>query len=512
MNQFKKLVDAASLAIFLVVTLCLGLAAAGWIGVSLFLKDNPHKQAILIAAGIVLLLLAYVLSRWVAKLVLSPLKATWQAVMHVSAAHSDIGAPVIDKLPMGREIVKQLATQIYALASKAPVDAARPTANVNLITTVAKTLPVAILACNAEQKIVFANDAAQKILPETKELLGKNFNDCFNLLFPSTNTLENWLQSVHKTTITATESWDHIRLADERGNAIRQFDITAYYNEGLGDAMAISIILRDRTEQYDSQDEDIGYVALAVHELRTPLTIMRGYIEALEEELGEGLGPELQNFIHRLSASAQQLTSFVSNILNVARVEENQLELHLVEENWPETLRGACKDMELRARVHNKRIAYEIADDIPTVGVDKISIYEVITNLLDNAIKYSQDSKFIHIRSKVTAEGMIETSVQDFGAGIPTSVLPHLFDKFYRGHRNRGQVGGTGLGLYLSKAIVEAHGGQIWAASKEGEGSTFGFTLQPYSKIAENGKNGDNNDELTRSAYGWIKNHSLYRR
>ncbi|HZM63807.1 MAG TPA: ATP-binding protein, partial [Candidatus Saccharimonadales bacterium] len=83
-------------------------------------------------------------------------------------------------------------------------------------------------------------------------------------------------------------------------------------------------------------------------------------------------------------------------------------------------------------------------------------------------------------------------------------------EKFYRSHRSKEQVGGTGLGLYLSKAIVEAHGGHIWVQSKEGQGSVFGFTVVPYAQLAETSKAGDNKD-IVRGAHGWIKNHSLYR-
>jgi signal transduction histidine kinase len=146
----------------------------------------------------------------------------------------------------------------------------------------------------------------------------------------------------------------------------------------------------------------------------------------------------------------------------------------------------------------------------PAVGADHISISEVINNLIDNAIKYSGASKVINIETKVNQEGLVETTVQDFGVGIPSSIMPNLFTKFYRDHRNRAQIGGTGLGLYLSKAIVTAHGGTIWVRSKEGEGSTFGFTLLPYEKLAAVQKAGES--DVTRSAHGWIKNHSLYRR
>jgi signal transduction histidine kinase len=134
-----------------------------------------------------------------------------------------------------------------------------------------------------------------------------------------------------------------------------------------------------------------------------------------------------------------------------------------------------------------------------------------LSNLVGNAVKYSGKSKKVVIKSYVNSEGMIETIIQDGGVGIPASVLPNLFEKFYRSHRSRNEVGGTGLGLYLSKAIVDAHGGHIWVRSKENNGSTFGFTVSPYAKLAEEKKTGDNN-AISRGAHGWIKNHSLYSR
>jgi len=166
--------------------------------------------------------------------------------------------------------------------------------------------------------------------------------------------------------------------------------------------------------------------------------------------------------------------------------------------------------MGLRAKVRGITLQLTVAPDLPKVGVDRLSVTEVINNLIDNAIKYSGTSKTIKIDSHLTQDGLVETTVQDFGVGIPSSIMPNLFSKFYRDHRNRAQIGGTGLGLYLSKAIVTAHGGNIWVRSKEGEGSTFSFTLQPYDRLADEQKNGNN--ELVRGAHGWIKNHSLYRR
>jgi len=129
----------------------------------------------------------------------------------------------------------------------------------------------------------------------------------------------------------------------------------------------------------------------------------------------------------------------------------------------------------------------------------------------DGKLERREISKTIAIETHLTTDGLVETTVQDFGLGISASIMPNLFTKFYRDHRNRAQIGGTGLGLYLSKAIVAAHGGTVWVRSKESEGSTFGFTLLPYDRLTEELKR-SGNQEITRSAHGWIKNHSLYRR
>ena len=168
--------------------------------------------------------------------------------------------------------------------------------------------------------------------------------------------------------------------------------------------------------------------------------------------------------------------------------------------------------MELRAKALGKHINYNTESKLPSVAIDRVSIYEVLCNLLDNAIKYSGESTEIELKTYKTQDGLVETTIQDHGVGIPTNVLPSLFEKFHRNFRNRSQVSGTGLGLYLSKAIINAHGGDIWVKSKEGEGTTVGFTLKPYSMLADELKSGNNKDDMVRTAHGWIKNHSLYRR
>ena len=363
-----------------------------------------------------------------------------------------------------------------------------------------------------EESVVYANaKAGEYIGMKPADIMGKNFYMIMDMSFPSESTLDKWLKKSKEDSATATMSWERVRLNVLDNHPTLLFDLAAYYNKGNAMKYETVLLLFDHTKQYSQDDQAISFVALSVHELRTPLTILRGYIEALEDEMGSQMSPELKDFMQKMSATAQQLTAFVNNILNVARVDNDQLELQMHEENWGDILLSSVNAINLRAQVRGIKLETTIAEGLPSVGVDRLSIYEVINNLIDNAIKYSGESKSIKIDAHMTKDGLVETTIQDFGVGISPSIMPNLFTKFYRDHRNRAQIGGTGLGLYLSKAIINAHGGNIWVRSKVGQGSVFGFTLQPYAKLAEEIKNSDNK-EIVRGAHGWIKNHSLYRR
>jgi signal transduction histidine kinase len=458
--------------------------------------------------------LTFVATRLVSSLVLQPLKVLWQGILHLSPTEHGTAAPDFNKLMVGREMVTSLMAQVYQLANvaeHAATEAKQQTHDLHR-NFIAQNLPLPLFVLDATDTITFANEAASHYIGIAGEdMVGKNAYMVLDMSFPSEDTFETWIKASKAGAATAAASWERVRLNVRDDHPERHFDLAAYYNRDNPDHHETMIVLFDHTKTYSQDDQAVSFIALSVHELRTPLTLLRGYIEVFEDELQGQMSPELESFMQKMRAMSEQLTAFVNNILNVARVEDDQLELRLQEENWSTILKSSIEMISLRAKVRGISLQCRINLDLPTVGVDAISIREVINNIVDNAIKYSGNSKTIKIETKLNAEGMVETSVQDYGVGIPSSVLPNLFTKFYRDHRNRAQFGGTGLGLYLSKAIVTAHGGSLSVRSKEGEGSTFSFTLQPYAQIAEAQKlNGDQG--ITRSAHGWIKNHSLYRR
>ncbi len=511
MDHFKRLSVQIRNYLFLVFFVSnILVAAAVWLAVQRFAITSWPLVALIV---IVVVLVAGVSAVLMTPIITEPIRFLRQAILHVLPSHSGTAAPNLEQSHIGRELVTSLSLQVYQLASSAPLPTAKESIGMNnSANNIANHVPLPLIVIDKSSLIQFVNEAACTYLQlPMNELIQKNIYSVLDLSFQSEQTLDKWLVDCRSNKVTASKSWERVRLKVANLTAPLQFDMAAYYSKDDPSGAETILALFDHSERYRQDDEAASYIALAVHELRTPLTILRGYIEVFEDELVNQLNPEMADFMKKMQASAESLAAFVNNILNVARVDENQLTLELQSESWSDIVNSAVADMQLRAQVHDKIIQAEIATDLPAVAVDRVSIYEVLNNLLDNAIKYSGQAKQIVVKARLGQDGMVETTVQDFGVGVPESVIPNLFDKFYRSHRSRAQIGGTGLGLYLSKAIVKAHGGQIWVRSKEGQGSVFGFALVPFDKLAEQQKNSDNKD-IVRGAHGWIKNHSLYRR
>jgi signal transduction histidine kinase len=449
-----------------------------------------------------------------ARYLAQPTKLIWQAILHIAPDAANVPAPNLKKRTIGHDLVMNLVSHVYQLASVVEtIEKTEANKQPDLKSDfVANSLPVPLLVLDKSQSVLFANRSTCEYLKRTAaEIIGQNVYSVLDMSFGTEETFDKWLVKAKQSSAVETKLWERVRLTVEGEDTQRQFDLAAYFNAENPQGFETMLVLFDRTTAYGRDDQGLGFIEMAVHELRTPVTLLRGYIDIFEEELDGKLDPELRDYLHKMNITAEGLTAFINNVLNVARVENDQLTLKLHEEQWSEIVKTVINDFGLRAKIQGITIEATIAKGLPTVGVDRVSIYEVLGNLLDNAIKYSGGGKKIVIRSALNKEGLIETTVQDYGAGIPTGIIGNLFDKYYRSHRSRAQVGGTGLGLYLSKAIIGAHGGRIWVNSHEGQGSTFGFTILPYAKLADEKKNGDNND-ITRGAHGWIKNHSLYSR
>lgn len=473
----------------------------------------PGMKPILSAAIMcgLLVLLGGIFMWIVTRLAFAPFEQLSRAILHVSRVEENVAAPALDSLKLGRAQVTELSQAAYDLAishnsTSAPSNATTDAAMKRLVLQA----PLPMLAIDKQNRVALANPACLEYVGMSSEqLVGSPVSEIMRLVFPKTVTLQEWMDDCRANKLVDTISWERVRLLNQQSNPMRQFDMAAHYSKANDSDIDTVIGMFDKTTRYAADDQDLSFVAIAIHELRTPITMMRGYIELFEDEIGPSLNAELTEFMQKMSAAGNSLTTFVSNILNVARIENNQLQVQLAEADWNKTLQKSCADLNLRARVRGKTIEYQLAENLPTVAVDGASIFEVLNNLVENAIKYSGQSNRIIIKT-FPYQNMVATTVQDFGIGVPATLLPHLFEKFYRSHRSRTSVSGTGLGLYVCKAIIDAHGGRIWVESTEGRGSAFSFLLPNYASIAANPQS-SNNEGITREAHGWIKNHNLLR-
>lgn len=436
-------------------------------------------------------------------IVSKPFGKLTKAVAHVSKDPVVTAPPALTQADE-QSGLKALVQTVYELAVAAPQKSDK-TGGQGLFRELAQKLPCGVIVIGADGTIAYANSQA----PITTAPGGKTV---VTLNFDQTDTLTTWLQDCRANKVHESRQW--VRVADKLPGEVdrRIFDVAAYYQKEASSNVETVVVTFDRTNIYQRDQEDMDFIALAAHELRGPITVIRGYLDVFNEELTAKLDEEQRQLLERLEVSAERLASYVNNILNVSRYDRHQFTLHMQQEQLSTIVEGVVPDLNLRAKTQGRTLRFDIPQGLPTVAADRSTIGEVITNLVDNAIKYSQPGGEVILRASAK-DNQVEVTVQDYGIGIPASVIGNLFNRFYRSHHSNKIVGGTGLGLYICKAIIEMHGGTIWARSAEGQGTTFGFTLATYQSVADKLQNGNNiNSDIVQRPEGWIKNHAMVRR
>jgi two-component system phosphate regulon sensor histidine kinase PhoR len=229
----------------------------------------------------------------------------------------------------------------------------------------------------------------------------------------------------------------------------------------------IVLIFSDISELKAVQQMKRDFVVNVSHELRTPLTAIKGFVETLQEET---TGNE-HRYLTIIARHTDRLINIVNDLLTLAEIEEkSQLEYELV--NISNLINDTVKIFEERLQAKNLKMVVEIADGLKTINVDPFKFQQVLINLLDNAIKYTEQGQ-ITIRVQKKAD-QVQIAIQDTGCGIPPEHLPRLFERFYVVDKARSrQMGGTGLGLTIARHIVLLHNGTIEVESQPGVGTTF---------------------------------------
>jgi PAS domain S-box-containing protein len=264
-------------------------------------------------------------------------------------------------------------------------------------------------------------------------------------------------------------------------------NVNAVFREG--EVIATRAIFRDITERKEAEAKlreidrmKSEFLSNVSHELRTPLQSITGFTKLIMN--GQVPDPATQQeFYQIIDRETQHLGNLINGLLDLSRLESGRFQINRKHAAIRDTMLDSIKSFHTLARDKNITLNEDIPAELPEMEIDDERMRQVFVNLLSNAIKYSDSGGSVTVRAEKHPDELI-FQVSDHGIGMSPETVKHLFERFYRAE-DKGGRGGTGLGLYITKQIVEAHGGHIWVKSRPNEGSTFSFN------IPLNGKGGD---------------------
>ncbi len=352
----------------------------------------------------------------------------------------------------------------------------------NQLKGIVENLKDGLIVYDPQFKIQIFNKAAEEIFDVTeKEILGQYFNPGFvqnpkyrllaQVVFPSLAQASRRLSEP--------DVWPQIVDLSFENLALRV--MTSRVDDPGGRLLGFFKIVQNRTREKGLLQSKSEFITVAAHQLRTPLTGISWALETLNKD--PDLKPESKQIIDEAYLSVQRLAKIVNDLLDVAKIEEGKFGYQLENVNLTEFATDILASANLIAKKFSVKLYFDKPAEPIVVRIDSQKLGTVFNNLLDNAIKYNIENGEVTVKiEKLLDKPFAQVSVKDTGTGIPGDEINKLFTKFYRSGNVSNTVG-SGLGLYIAKNIIRRHGGEIWAESEVGRGSTFYFTLPTDPKL-----------------------------
>ncbi|WP_062351055.1 cell wall metabolism sensor histidine kinase WalK [Bacillus kwashiorkori] len=423
-------------------------------------------NGILVSGTAIALAITAILAVFVAQTITRPIAEMRKQAQAMSKGNFSRKVKVYSNDEIG-----QLALSFNHLTRKLQDEQAKTESEKRKLSSILAYMTDGVISTDRKGKIILINEAAEKMLNVTRETV-ISMPIVTLLGLEEKYTFDNLL-----------EQKDSIILDYSTRN--KPFILRANFSiiqKETGFMNGLIVVLHDITEQEKIEMERREFVANVSHELRTPLTTMRSYIEALSE--GAWKDTEIApKFLMVTQNETERMIRLVNDLLQLSRMDSQDYRMDKDWVNFQSFFNRIIDRFEMTKAETIKFVRRFPKKEI-YVEVDKDKITQVLDNIIHNALKYSPPNGQVTFKIMMYHE-YIEVLISDQGVGIPKDQLGKIFERFYRIDKARSrQFGGTGLGLAIAKEMIRAHGGDIWATSIEGKGTTIHFTL-PYERIQE---------------------------
>ncbi|WP_026694783.1 ATP-binding protein [Peribacillus kribbensis] len=425
---------------------------------------HSTTKVILLAAGVAAILTT-IFAFFLSTRITAPLRKMRQAAFEVARGKFDTKVPILTHDEIG-----ELATAFNQMGKQLKFNLNALNQEKENLASILSSMADGVITFNSDGTILVSNPPAERFLQYWYQ--EKGFIQGTHEAVPSV-LMKMFEQAVEL------ESEQTGEISIQRHNWVLIVS-PLYNNKSIRGAVAV---LRDMTEERRLEKLRKDFIANVSHELRTPIAMLQGYSEAIIDDIGtEEDKKEMAQVIYEESLRMGRL---VNDLLDLARMEAGRITLNYEEMEIGSYLKRVAHKFQGLAKEKNIAISVELHDSEAIYLFDPDKLEQVLTNLIDNAIRHTPERGSVQIVQSRDIQGSLSIEVQDSGSGIPKEDLPFVFERFYKADkaRTRGRAG-TGLGLAIAQNIVHAHGGQITVKSTLNEGTTFYITIP--QKMKEN--------------------------
>lgn len=411
----------------------------------------------LIGATVIAAILAGLLAAWISNRTTRPLRDLILAANQMAAGKLDSRL-----IPSTKDEIGQLTQTFNEMAAQLSAEINDLEAQRGRIAAVLSVMTDGVIIIDSLNRVQLINPAAQEMFEiESDEGPGKS-------LFEVARH-----HQIEETLVKCRET-DQSHSAYLQIGARRQYLQVTATPLGSGQPGNFLLLFQNLTRIHRLETVRQDFISNVSHELRTPLAAIKVMAETLVDT-GLDDPPAALKFLSRILTEVDALTQMVEELLELSRIESGRVPLKQVPASPRQLMEQAVDRLSIQAERASLSLEVVCPDDLPRVMADPVRLVQVMVNLLHNAIKFTPAGGKIVLSAQLQKK-KIQFSVQDNGIGIPAGEITRIFERFYKTDRARSS-GGTGLGLAICRHLVEAHGGAIWVESREGEGSTFFFSI-----------------------------------